>query len=128
MGRRGLLVFGGVLVAALGASAVAAPAPHLVPMGERLARENCGGCHAMGAKDASPLPDAPPFRDLRSRYPTPAMAQTLAERMEVLHPRMPRLRLDEDQVAEFLKYWDSLRPAPPAKAPRHAPRAPKRPA
>lgn len=121
MARRALPVFAGMLVAALGACATAAPAPRLVPMGERLARENCGGCHAMGANDASPLSDAPAFRDLRTRYSTPAMAQALAERMEVLHPRMPRLRMEEDQVAEFLKYWDSLQPTPPAKAPHHGP-------
>lgn len=110
------------LLLALGACATAAPQaapPRFVSAGERLAQENCGGCHALGSNDASALPDAPPFRDLHARYSTQAMSQVLAERMETLHPRMPRLRLEEDQVSEFLTYWDSL--GPPTPAPSHHP-------
>lgn len=123
MTGRSLLIPAAVLLA-LGACATAAPQaapPRLVSAGERLARENCGGCHALGANDASALPDAPPFRDLRARYSTQAMSQVLAERMETLHPRMPRLRLEEDQVSELLTYWDSLAPTPAARPPRPAP-------
>lgn len=102
------------------ASASAEPPPvRLVSMGERLAKENCGGCHAMGANDSSALPDAPPFRDLRGRYSRDAMAQVIAERMEVIHPRMPLLLLDVDEVPEFLKYWDSVQPAAATRARHH---------
>lgn len=116
-----LAVVGVAAVLALGACVTAtaevAP-PRPVPMGERLARENCGECHAIGAGERSRLPDAPHFLDLRARYTREAMAQVIAERMEVLHPRMPLLRLDVDEVPEFLKYWDGLEPVPSSRSGR----------
>lgn len=106
----------------LGVCAVAnaqTPPARLVSMGERLAKENCGGCHAMEANETSALADAPPLRELRARYTRDAMAQVIAERMEVIHSRMPLLRLDVDEVPEFLKYWDSLEPAADHSPSRH---------
>lgn len=40
--------------------------------------------------------------------------------MEVIHPRMPKLQLDEDEIVEFLKYWEGLAPLPaPRRRPHH---------
>ena len=80
-------------------------------MGERIARENCGACHAIAAGTRSPLPDAPSLPLLRATYDREAMARVIEEREQVIHPRMPSLRLDPDEVTEFLKYWDGLKPA-----------------
>lgn len=100
-----------LILNACAAAPAGTPQPPLVSVGERIARENCGACHAMTADAASPLPDAPSFPKLRARYDRDAMALVIAERMEVLHPRMPRLQLDIDEVPQFLDYWESLEPA-----------------
>lgn len=90
-----------------------------VSAGESIARRNCGECHALRAGLASPLPDAPGFADLRRRHDRDAMSRILEERMETVHPRMPALRLDIDEVVEFLRYWDGLQPsAPPVRTPQ----------
>lgn len=80
-------------------------------MGERIAQENCGVCHAIAAGTRSPLPDAPTLPLLRATHDREAMARVIEEREQVIHPRMPSLRLDPDEVTEFLKYWDELKPA-----------------
>lgn len=82
-----------------------------VPWGERLAQRNCGECHALGRTDRSALADAPPFRDLRPKYSRTDMDAILQERMVQIHPRMPLLKLDEDELHAFLDYWQTLQPA-----------------
>lgn len=115
-----LLLVAGVLTTLTGGPAAARPAtPPLISAGESIARRNCAECHALQADLASPLADAPTFPDLRRRYDRDAMVQILEARMEVIHPRMPKLRLEEDEVGEFLEYWNGLKASPrPRKAPR----------
>jgi cytochrome c len=88
----------------------AAPTVRLSSAGERIAKRECGECHAVGEAQVSPLADAPTFAVLRPRYPRAEMAVVLARRMAEVHRRMPRLRLEEDEVADFLDYWASLAP------------------
>ncbi|MDP1632017.1 MAG: cytochrome c [Caulobacter sp.] len=88
--------------------------------GQNLAQQNCGGCHAV-ADGASPLADAPPFRDLHRRYPAGGLSQLLEEGMlppaepqeegsRTPHPRMPTATLDTDEVAALTAYLRSLEP------------------
>lgn len=113
-------MIGLVAAAALGALYAGAsettnpPAPPLISSGESIARRHCAECHALTGDAASALPDAPAFPQLRQRHDRAAMAQIVAERMVVIHPRMPKLQLEEDEVEEFLDYWDALRLSPPA--------------
>jgi cytochrome c len=79
---------------------------HLVSVGEGLARDNCGECHGMGDTVASPLADAPRLRTLSRRYSRDQLAALLAKRMTDVHQRMPKLHLDEDEVAALLDYLD----------------------
>jgi mono/diheme cytochrome c family protein len=90
----------------------------LVSAGEWIARQNCGECHALEAAAASPLPDAPSFPTLRRRFDRDAMARIVRVRMEVIHPRMPKLRLEEDEIVEFLDFWEALKPAQPPRRSR----------
>ncbi|MDB5451760.1 MAG: cystathionine beta-lyase [Caulobacteraceae bacterium] len=114
--RVAAVLVGAPLLLASCLSAPAPPAERLVSAGERIARRECGECHALGEARVSPLADAPTFAALRPRYPRAEMAVVLTQRMAEVHRRMPRLRLEEDEVAEFLDYWA----APPSEA---APRA-----
>ena len=79
--------------------------------GEGVARRNCGECHTLNATGPSPLADAPTFRTLKARYPREKIEPILAQRSVEVHPRMPQLKLDPDELAQFLDYWDTI-PSP----------------
>lgn len=88
--------------------------------GQRLAQRYCGQCHAV-AQGASPLPDAPPFPRLFTRYRPGRLDAILAEGMLApsqppeegsprSHPRMPMAKLDDDQIADLKAYLRGLDP------------------
>ena len=79
-----------------------------VDQGGRLARAHCARCHAVGRAGASPLPAAPPFRDLHDRYPVEDLAESLAEGIRTGHPSMPEFRFDPDQAQSLIAYLKSL--------------------
>lgn len=109
------LLAGGLLVGATSAAAQASAAN-----GQKLAQRHCGGCHAVsGVKSA--LPGAPAFTKLYLRYPPGAVDQVLSEGMlspksppeegsPQTHPRMPQVKLDDDQRADLKAYLLSLDP------------------
>lgn len=78
--------------------------------GRLVAERECGGCHAVGLRGESPLSDAPRFRDLRARIDGRTLGGLLTERTLAGHPRMPRPRLDPDERAALVAYWNSLPP------------------
>lgn len=79
---------------------------HLISQGEDIARETCGECHAVIGDGPSPLADPPSFRALRRTFMRDQLAMLLTTRMAEIHPRMPKLWLDEDQAAALLDYLD----------------------
>ncbi len=76
--------------------------------GETIARTNCARCHAIGRVGASPLADAPPFRELHRHYPVTDLAEALAEGITTGHPTMPEFRLDPDQAQALIAYLQTL--------------------
>lgn len=48
-------------------------------LGQRLAKEWCGKCHATGLTGVSPLRTAPPLRDLHMRYTVEDLVNSLAK-------------------------------------------------
>ena len=79
-----------------------------VARGRMLAQTNCARCHAVGRLGASPLREAPPFRELQTRYPVEDLAESLAEGITTGHPGMPEFRFDPDQVDALIDYLKSL--------------------
>ena len=69
---------------------------------------HCAGCHATGRVGDSPLPIAPPFRTLHTRYPVETLAEALAEGITTGHPTMPEFRLDRAQINDVIAYLKSL--------------------
>lgn len=92
-----------LLLAAIGAAAAAE-----VERGRSLAVGLCGRCHAVAARDASPLPEAPPFRTLGDRYPIESLAEALAEGLVAGHPAMPEVQLEPEAIDDLLAYLGSL--------------------
>jgi mono/diheme cytochrome c family protein len=77
--------------------------------GRELARVHCSRCHAIGDQGSSPMPEAPPFRDLKLRYPVDDLAEALAEGIVTGHPQMPEFTFSPQEIDAFLAYLDSLR-------------------
>lgn len=98
-------------VLALGAADARAASEPLSPRAQRglvFARTNCVKCHAIGLSGESPLPIAPPFRTLHTRYPVDNLAEALAEGIVTGHPSMPEFQLDGAQIDDLLAYLKTL--------------------
>lgn len=98
-----------LILAVQAALAPVAAADPVVEAGRRIAERECGACHAVGRRGASPLADAPRFREMSPQLPPSAFAAELERRAHVIHPRMPALDLDADERAALIAYWASLR-------------------
>jgi cytochrome c len=72
--------------------------------GLTLAQANCARCHSIDKVTASPLKLAPPFRELRNRYPVESLEEALGEGIVTGHPNMPEFRLDPGQVGDLISY------------------------
>lgn len=74
--------------------------------GERIARENCAPCHAVGRSGASPNPKAPRFRELSRRYPLQNLEEALAEGIVVGHEtaQMPVFRLGVTEIDNLIAW------------------------
>lgn len=79
-----------------------------IQRGRVFAETNCARCHAVGRVGQSPLPIAPPFRDLHKRYPVENLAEAFAEGIVTGHPSMPEFQLDPAQINDLLAYLKSL--------------------
>lgn len=103
-----------LLVASCAASAMftgAGRSEPLSPASQRglvFVRTNCAQCHAIGKVGGSPMPIAPPFRELHLRYPVESLQEALAEGIMTGHPTMPEFRLDPGQIDSVISYLKSL--------------------
>lgn len=79
-----------------------------VARGKALVELNCGGCHATGPKGNSPFRDAPPFRDVATRYSDLELEDSLNEGVATEHPAMPDWQMTPDQAHEIASYIMSL--------------------
>ena len=76
------LLFTALLVLPLSVGTASGPAAArtatTAERGQALAQAHCARCHAIGRRGASPVPAAPPFRTLHTRYPVEQLAEALA--------------------------------------------------
>lgn len=87
----------------------------LVMRGEDVLSKSCARCHAMGVSDQSAHAQAPPFRDIVTRYPVEALAEALAEGILSGHPDMPVIAFDSDDVSAILAYLQDLKSKPASR-------------
>ena len=95
------------LVLAFASSVVMAQSGR-VQRGFTFAQTNCSQCHAIGRVGESPIPEAPPFRTLHTRYPVEDLAEAFAEGITTGHPSMPQFQLDPAQINDLLAYLQSI--------------------
>lgn len=87
-------------------------------LGESIAKRDCGGCHAVGRSDESPLAQAPRLRDLHRRYPVEQLGEALAEGIVVGHGPMPQWVFQPHEIEALTVYLKNLEPGAPARTPR----------
>lgn len=81
-----------------------------IQRGRTFVQVHCASCHAIGRVGESPLPIAPPFRVLHTRYPVETLAEALAEGITTGHPTMPEFQLDPAQINDVIAYLKTLGP------------------
>lgn len=108
---RPVALLGAVLIAS--ASSAAAEQP-TASRGSLLVKRDCGGCHAVGTTGASPLPAAPPLRELNRRYEPEALAESLAEGIVTGHPAMPAFRFGPRDIRAIILYLDAIQDRQPS--------------
>lgn len=74
--------------------------------GEVLAQTHCGACHAIGTTGASRDRNAPPFRELSSRYNVEDLQEALGEGISVGHKgaAMPEFAFDPNEISDIIAY------------------------
>lgn len=80
-----------------------------VERGRVLTAQTCARCHATGRTGVSPLPEAPPFRELGNRYPLDNLEQAFAEGIVTAHPAMPRFVFRAGEIDDLIAYLESLK-------------------
>jgi cytochrome c len=86
--------------------------------GKAILEKHCGRCHALEATGASPLPQAPPLRQVYLSFPIQELEAGLAEGMGSRHKDMPQIQFSTEQVAAILAYLGSITGVDPSKKPR----------
>jgi cytochrome c len=86
--------------------------------GKTVLEANCGRCHAIDAKGESPLPQAPPLREVYLKYPIDQLEGGFAEGMGSRHRDMPQIQFSDEQVAAILSYLGGITGVDPASRPR----------
>lgn len=84
-----------------------------IARGERILRESCADCHAIGVDGESPYAPAPPFRTLSENYPVEALEEALGEGILVAHEgvrQMPEIAFSPEDVGDIVAYLKSIQP------------------
>jgi mono/diheme cytochrome c family protein len=101
--------------AALCASAFCVSGPAVVAADDAVARgaailqKNCARCHAIGTTGQSAHPQAPPFREVVTRYPVEDLEESLAEGIVSGHPDMPEFMFAPDEIDAIVAYLNDLK-------------------
>jgi mono/diheme cytochrome c family protein len=91
-----------------GANAIATRSSESEVDGKMLLQKYCSRCHSIDASDQSPLPLAPPLREIYLRYPIEQLEYGFAEGMGSKHREMPQIQFSSEQVSAILNYLGSI--------------------
>jgi len=101
-------LLGLVLLGLVAAPAFAEPLTSLEERGRHALETRCSRCHAIGADGASPHAEAPPFREIITRYPPESLEESLGEGIVSGHPDMPEFILSPDEIEGVIAYLHTL--------------------
>ncbi|MGH2342341.1 c-type cytochrome [Segnochrobactraceae bacterium EtOH-i3] len=100
----------GETVVSLAPHAESSPPADPVRSGQVFLEANCSGCHAISLSDTGLNADAPPFREIVTRYPPEDLAEAFGEGIWTGHPDMPEFELAPRQIDGLIAYLNTLVP------------------
>jgi mono/diheme cytochrome c family protein len=98
----------GLLVCLSATTSDAADSSQLRSRGKVILQQNCGRCHAVEADGESPLKQAPPMRDIYTRFDPRELQAELREGMVSKHRAMPQIDFSDEDVDAILAYLYAL--------------------
>lgn len=96
------------LLAWPGATAPARAQPSPPDRGAAVLNDKCGRCHTLARTGPSPLPAAPPFRDVYERFAPRDLRAMLLQGMVSRHREMPQVELTEQDADAVLAFLHAL--------------------
>ncbi len=87
---------------------VTAESDHIVDEGRSRVEVNCSPCHAIGAKGASPNPQAPPFRTIGGLYPMLTLRDPVSRGLAYPHRDMPKFNFSGEEIDAIIAFISSL--------------------
>ena len=100
----------GTLLSVPGPAAAEPEGVLITARGAAILQEKCSRCHATGSSDKSRHADAPPFREVVTRYPVETLAEALGEGIITGHPDMPVFVFEPEDIDGILSYLSTLLP------------------
>lgn len=76
--------------------------------GQRIATQQCAGCHAIDRTSQSPRRDAPPLRNVLAVYEADNLAYRFIEGMQIGHYAMPQFDFDLRAADDLLAFIASI--------------------
>lgn len=107
--RLGHAFIAGALSALLYHGPARADPGRLEDKGEALLIKHCERCHALRATGDSTHKEAPPFRQVVTRYPLDNLAEALAEGIVSGHKDMPEFVFAPSDIGGILAYLEKLK-------------------
>lgn len=77
--------------------------------GEKLAKERCMACHAIGKHGASTNIKAPTFRRIATQWPLEQLQEAFAEGIVAGHGPMPEFTFEPNDIDDLLAYIGRLK-------------------
>ena len=99
-----VLGLGAGIFLCLAALSDAAVSSKVAARGKLVLQQNCGRCHAIEVVGDSPLKNAPPMRDIYSRFHPRELKERLAEGLGSKHKEMPQIQFSDDDVYAIMSY------------------------
>ena len=66
------------------------------------AKEVCANCHAIVSDEASPVRNAPTFDEIAEQ--SNGSATTVIERIQAVHPTMPNIPMEQEELNDLAAY------------------------
>ncbi|MDX2201442.1 MAG: cytochrome c [Hyphomicrobiaceae bacterium] len=76
--------------------------------GARILADGCGRCHSLAPTGASPLPAAPPFRDVYDRFAPLDLRAMLRQGMVSRHREMPQMQMSDEESDAVMAFLYAL--------------------
>jgi cytochrome c len=79
--------------------------------GRAILQKNCGRCHSVDSSGESPLPNAPPFRNIYKKFAVEELKMRLSEGVVSHFRGMPQIDFTNEEITRIVDYLDVLRAA-----------------